>query len=73
MARSNAVKKQAREHPRTWREMVEFTNSATEDELWEAIDYEREHEGRVQYILRFHGRANILRMARERKELTDGL
>lgn len=52
---------------------MEFTNSATEDELWEAIDYEREHEGRVQYILRFHGRANILRMARERKELTDGL
>ena len=69
----SAVEKPQREHPRTWREMVEFVSEASEDELWDAIDYERENHGRVQYIMRMHGRANILRMARERKELTDGL
>lgn len=54
---------------RTWRSLLETIGGLTEEECQELLEYEREHAGRPQVLLRLYGRMNKLKTTRERKEI----
>lgn len=52
-----------------WTTTNEFLRDATEDQAAAALEHERKHKGRLQYLLRIHARFNKVRAERERAEL----
>ena len=53
----------------TWQEIQTLLPTATEKQCAEMLENERKGKKRTQHILRIHGRFNVLRAQRERKEL----
>ena len=58
---------------RSWRTLLGpgGLNSLTEGEVWDLLQYEREHLGRSTILLRLHGRYNTLRTRREKGDLLE--
>ncbi len=57
---------------RSWATLQPELSNLTEGDVWRALAIERVNGRRLQILQRLHGRANVLRVARERKELLRG-
>lgn len=62
-------------HPlETWGALNDamYKDSLSEKECWDLLAEEKKGQARATFMLRLYGRANTLRTARERLELTHG-
>lgn len=54
---------------RSWRSLNDYLKTASEKEMLAALDLERAHQRRLQFLNRIHGAYNKARFKRERNEL----
>jgi hypothetical protein len=52
-----------------WKSLNDFLRNATEQDCIDLLRQERKGKARVQFLIRIHGRFNVLRAERERGEL----
>lgn len=52
-----------------WKSLNDFLRNATEQQCTELLKQEKKGKARVQFLIRIHGRFNVLRAERERGEL----
>jgi len=54
---------------KTWTDLQEALRTMTEEECWKLLKQEQNGKCRKQFLLRIYGRANRLRIIRERNAL----
>ena len=57
----------------TWRTLDDVILSLTEQEVWDLLEYEKEHQNRNLFVRRLFGRANRLRENRELQDYLKGI
>lgn len=56
-------------HLNSWIALIMCMRTATENELWELLEYEKKHKCRASFVLRLHGKVTGMRQDREKKEM----